>query len=132
MSHTSREPSTKFFGPNYPFVEAAAPNHWIVQLHNLKPGDAWDPLWAIELESPIVLDPLGTPAIWLWNGVYFWATLRYNIYDRLLIVRELATRTYAFLLNIHFAQQRWAMNELIVPTNNFAYDGSAEIIFRKE
>lgn len=131
MSHTSREPSTKFFGPNYPLMPIAAPAFWLMQLHNLKPGDTWNPAWETELLAPMTFYPGYLDWAWYWPGIAFWGTWRYTINDVLLIVRSRLDRSYAFLMKVNFLETRWAMNDLIVPTDNFAYDGSAEISFQK-
>lgn len=131
MGHTSREPCTKYSGPNYPFVRAENPNHWLVTFYNLEPGDTWNPLWAAELQGQLTLIPLANPAIWVFNGINVWCVLRYNLTVCHLLVRERPTRTFGFFFTIHFQQMRWLVNELLVPDGNFAFNGTAELIYRK-
>lgn len=131
MSHTTREPSTKFYGPNYPIVPIAAPNHWLVRLHNLKPGDTWNPIWAQELALQFTLTAHPVFPIWFSQGLIFWASIQWSLTNRVLIVRERFAQSNVFLLNVPFAVTKWGMNELLVPDDNFAYDGSCEMIFRK-
>ncbi len=128
----ANEPSTKFFGPNYPFVPAAVPNHWIVHLYNLKPGSTWNPAEAPELLNDMTFIPFGTPAIWLWPGIFFWGTLRFHLFKINLIVRNRFDRSYVFLFELDFTSQRWCLNELLVPAGNFACKGTATMIFRKQ
>ncbi len=132
MSLTSREPSTKFFGPNYPFVLAQTPNHWLVQLHNLHPGDSYDPVTAVELQSYLLFDAFINPPTWVFDGVDFFGRLLWRTNRMEIIIRARVGRAFVFNLNIAYVSHQWAINEIIVPTDNFAFGGTASVIFRKE
>lgn len=131
MSLTSREPSTKFYGPNYRFVDAANPNHWLITLHNLQPGDHWNPGDATELDAQLTFIPFGPVATWLWMGTAFFAAWAYAPTFRELAFFHFATASFAFRFTIPFAVTKWCVNELVEPADNFAFGGTAEIIFRK-
>lgn len=132
MTVNRNEPATKFFGPNYPFVRAEGTNHWIIRLHNLQPGTNFNPAEAPELDGELIFIPLNNPAIWLWPGIFFFGTMRFHPFSMLLLVTNRFDRSRAFAFQINFIQTQWAINDLTEPTDNFTFNGTATLIFRKQ
>lgn len=129
-SPTTREPSTKFYGPNYPFVIAAAGQEVHVQLHNLQPGQFWNPVWEPQLIRPHILNPFPGRKQWDLIDPPFRFVWIHQVDQMTLDVTNLVGGTKAFEFHIDFAITKWMMNELLVPAGNYAFGGSATLAWK--
>lgn len=130
MSANRNEPATKFFGPNYPFVTSDPPSKVIVQLHNLKIGQFWKPVFAALIHKKVTLLPV--PFALLWQ--HFEGPFRWRWFHRLdqihLEVRDNISMTTAFDINLNFLETRWMLNENTAAAGNYAFAGTATLSWK--
>jgi len=133
MSHTTQEPSTKFFGPNAPFRKAwQSPWRVLMQVHNLEPGSLWVPAWQAELLTPRTLIGIEANDIWVHVATNFLWAVHWRFPRIELTVRCLAIgRPYAFRMMPEFGVSKWGVNQLTDPAGNFAINGTATMSWFK-
>lgn len=116
-------PCTRCFGIGKAFGDVSTPKFITVQLHDLQPGDFWDPDDEQELLTPTLLSQaglacdwnLGTSAftwIWAWRGA-----------GSTIIIQHTPTNKRAFE---SFAAPNCLLeysSDLVVPANNFTFAG---------
>lgn len=129
-SPTTREPSTKFYGPNYPFVIAAVGQEVHVQLHNLQPGQHWNPIFeGVLLSKHILLPAIGQKKWQVIDFPFGFEWIHQVDLVRLRVV-FLLNGSEVFIFSIQFAITKWMMNELLEPAGNFAFGGSATLAWK--
>ncbi|GAH87323.1 unnamed protein product [marine sediment metagenome] len=127
MSHTSREPSTKFYGPNAPIWPIVTPVSVDVQLHNLQPGEFWIPGSEVAVHTLRHLPRV--PASWVFalevDGFRWWIVWHRDLAR--IACRNVALNKYAFRLFLYYGQTRWGTSDLVLPAGTFAFNGTITI-----
>lgn len=127
MSHTSREPSTKFLGPNARIFPIVTPVTVRLQLHNLTPGEFWIPGSRPALEQARILPR--TPGTQIWNlyaDDFQWWVLWTKTLARI-AGRSSINGKFTFRLFLFYNCVRWGTSDLVVPADNFSYNGTVTI-----
>ncbi len=124
------EPATKFWGPNYPIVESFPPSKVIVQLHNLKAGQFWRPVFINLVHKKVTLLPLPGQFIWQHlEGPFRWRWV-HRVNRIQLEVRDMITPANVFDITLYFLQTRWMLSELRVAAGNYAFAGTATLAWK--
>lgn len=127
MSHTSREPSTKFYGPNAPIWPIVTPVSVDMQLHDLEPAQFWNPALEAELLTLRHLPRWPATQVFRVDTAHFnWWILWTKTMHRL-NVREIGTGKWAFSLWLYYAVTRWGTNDITESTGYFAKNGTITI-----
>lgn len=75
-----QEPSTKFFGPSVGYFLPPPASRIHLTLHNLEPGDLWNPTHAAELATTQILTPLLDFQAWRFRSTnYVWTYHHYPL-----------------------------------------------------
>jgi len=142
MGLTSREPSTKFFGPNYPFVIPPAASRVHVQLWHLEHGDLWNPAFESELLGKKILLPVANPPRWDLYTTHFEWHWHYRQHRYVSGIRtkdhrvELTVRYWngarpiLFQHKPNFLCTSWMANLIQDPAETFAYGGFATLAWK--
>lgn len=142
MSLTTREPCTKWLGPQRRLGEVDPYLRVAVQLHNIQPGATWDPLLAVELHTKRILLPLFDNIVYRYIGTNFVYRFHYRTYphrDALgeleeaieLNVRYLPDSSPVFVFRPVWATSRWMVNALLDPVGNYGIEGTATLSWFK-
>jgi len=142
MPQSTREPATKFFGPNHRFGDVDPELRVRVQLHNLEPGEFWQPALEAELLTSRVLSPLFDNIVYRYVGTNFIYRWHYRTFPHRdpagdlehlieLNVRWLGNLSIAFSFIPNFLEVAWMMNRLLTPTGNYSIKGSATLSWFK-
>lgn len=142
MNLTTREPCTKWFGPQRRFAEVNPDLLVAVQLHNIQPGATWDPLLAAELHTKRILLPLANNIVYRYIGINFIYRFHYRTYPYRdpagdlqeqieLVVRYRTDNSLAFLFLPVWAVSRWMVNDITDPVGNYGIDGTATLSWFK-
>jgi len=132
MSHTTQEPSTKFYGPNFRFHRAwQSPFRILMQVHNLQPGEFWNPAWEPEVLAPRILTGIEINDIYVFIASNFLWAVHWRFPRIELTVRRLGSGPFAFRMCPVFGVHKWAKNELTVSAGNYSYAGTATMSWFK-
>lgn len=126
MAISVHEPCTKFYGPNRRYQPIPGNNVRVkVEVFNLLRGATWNALWEAELFTPRLLVPHVAAQVYIYVSAHFLWAMYYTFTRTELIVRQSAPGLFAFRFNPKFLCVNWCKNELISPTGNYAYGGTA-------
>lgn len=142
MSSWSTQPATKWFGPSMPFAPLPLTSRVHIQLHNIQPGQFWNPAKEADLLTPIVCSPI--PAVPQWLGVSTFFSFRFHYRQWRLIggIRvpdhriELTVREgagifpIAFRFDPDFAITEWMVNNITDPIGAYGINGTATLAFQ--
>ena len=127
MSHTSQEPSSKFWGPHLRFGTPRPGSRCHIQLFNLEAGDDWEPAFAADLHAPHILLPQVWPEQWRLDSAGF----RWRFHHRYslmgLTVGRLGTGQLVFDFRMHFGEHMWFRNSFRTATDNYAFNGTGTV-----
>lgn len=127
MSHTSREPSTKFYGPNAPIWPKVTGVSVDLQLHDLEPGEFWIPGSEAELHTLRHLPRLPDTQVFRVDTANFYWWILWTKTMARINVRAIVTGKWAFRLWLFYGLTRWGTNDIVLPAGYFAYGGTITI-----
>ena len=138
MTVSAREPSTKFYGPNRQFGEVNPSLRVRVQLHNLEPGQFWNPALEAELLTSRVLLPLFNNIVYRYVGTNFVYRWHYRTFpfrnpagalehSVALVVLFLGNLSEAFYFVPNFLETSWMMSRNTTAAGKYSVKGSATL-----
>ena len=128
MAFSANEPATKFYGPNRRYQNVTGNNvRCLATVFNVEPGESWNPAFEAELLTPRLMIPHATGQLYIFVSTNFFWAFHYHFARTEFVVRRLGGGDFAFRFNPIFGVHKWCINELIEPTGNYAFNGTATI-----
>lgn len=124
MSHTSREPATKTWGPPRSFGPLDPASRVIFQLHNLTPGPHWLVPLEGELYSEHVLPPFPGFPLWRLTTPNFQYSVWHDPFRLETVVWYRPTTALVYYSRRWFATHQWNVNENYPWAQVYATDGT--------
>lgn len=123
---------TSCWGVGKPFGDTPTPKVIEVRLTRLLPGEFWNPVDEQLLLTTHYLEQHAFPCVWsIVSGPFDW-TLNFNDQFTLLEVKHTASNKLVFIDDEPPACEVDFPSRLTVPTNNFAWNGFANITWNPE
>lgn len=123
MTHTTREPCTKFFGPNARVRRINAPNGLYMQVFDVQPGDLWVPGLEAELYTKRYLGIYAGYQTYYFNSTNFRYRCQWYFNNCEFIIRYYYGGVFCFHFKPHYATNEWMICQIAGPTGVFAYGG---------
>ncbi len=127
MSHTTREPCTKFLGPNARIFPVVTDVTVDFQLHNLDPGEFWIPGSELAIHTlRHIPRMLGTNFFHINADGFLFNVLWSKTLARIQC-RSLVNMQWVFRLFLFYGVTRWGTNDRTTFAGNFAYNGTVTL-----
>lgn len=121
-------PATWTLGLNRRFPDFANwPSPWTLdlQLHNLSPGEFWNPAFETELHTLRTLIAGPNPGTFVFRTPNFAWLFQFFIFEPRIQVNSRTTGTQAFLFFFRSAEHQRVRNDITDPADQYAFDGTA-------
>ncbi len=123
MSLTTREPCTKFFGPNARVRHGGASNGIYIQLFDVKPGALWVPGLETEMYTRRYLPCHPDYQVYQLYTPNFAYGVTWSFTDCKIQIYCLAPFALAFQFKPHYAVNEWMICQIPGPENVFSFGG---------